>query len=289
MRLEFLRNLRSAILETYGLDFEMTMPDSPGGHSLRLSLRNVEEILGVGAVVSYEWTKIEGVLTLGNFNKQLLEEIQKGAFYEKPVFRAYLGNLEKQGIGLKFVVDGKAIRPLELEDVPEKWSDFSVRMKKIGLGIDKNDGLRLEELFFDWGMKCAELFYLILPLPVTMEDLASDNLGLPEGAVCNVKVNRYERNPVNRKVCIDFFGTLCSVCGIDFSSLYGDLGKGFIHVHHIVPVSKIGPDYLVDPLKDLVSVCPNCHSMLHRKDPPLLPEDLRLILVNQALSRQRDD
>ena len=36
-----------------------------------------------------------------------------------------------------------------------------------------------------------------------------------------------------------------------------------IHVHHIVPVSEIGEEYVVDPVKDLIPVCPNCHMVLH--------------------------
>ena len=46
--------------------------------------------------------------------------------------------------------------------------------------------------------------------------------------------------------------------------MYGELGQGFIHVHHIVPISKIGKEYKIDPINDLVPVCPNCHAMLHR-------------------------
>ena len=57
---------------------------------------------------------------------------------------------------------------------------------------------------------------------------------------------------------------MCSVCGTDFHKMYGELGKGFIHVHHIVPISMIGKEYKLDPIKDLVPVCPNCHAMLHR-------------------------
>ena len=51
---------------------------------------------------------------------------------------------------------------------------------------------------------------------------------------------------------------------MDFENMYGELGKGFIHVHHIVPISMIGKEYKIDPIKDLVPVCPNCHAMLHR-------------------------
>ena len=47
--------------------------------------------------------------------------------------------------------------------------------------------------------------------------------------------------------------------------MYGELGKDFIHVHHIVPLNTIGEEYKVDYKNDLIPVCPNCHAMLHRK------------------------
>lgn len=59
-------------------------------------------------------------------------------------------------------------------------------------------------------------------------------------------------------------GTACAVCGIDFEKVYGELGKGFIHVHHTVPIHTIGEEYTINPGKDLIPVCPNCHAMLHR-------------------------
>lgn len=84
-----------------------------------------------------------------------------------------------------------------------------------------------------------------------------------EGALKEIKVNAYERDRKARKACIDFHGTDCKVCGLDFGNRYGEIGLGFIHVHHIVPLASIGKEYTVDPLKDLVPVCPNCHAMLH--------------------------
>lgn len=61
------------------------------------------------------------------------------------------------------------------------------------------------------------------------------------------------------------------------------------HVHHIVPVSQIGLDYVIDPLKDLIPVCPNCHSMLHRKDPPLIPEELKRIVEDYLESHEEEN
>lgn len=88
--------------------------------------------------------------------------------------------------------------------------------------------------------------------------------GLFEGAKKTIVVNQYERNVLARQKCISAHGYKCKVCGMDFEKTYGELGREFIHVHHIVPISTIGEEYQLDPVKDLVPVCPNCHAMLHR-------------------------
>jgi HNH endonuclease len=100
-----------------------------------------------------------------------------------------------------------------------------------------------------------------------------------EGCKKTVTVNAYERNPVARKKCIEHYGAKCAVlaCGFDFEKVYGHIGKGFIHVHHLTKLSDIGQGYIVDPIKDLRPVCPNCHAMLHQKNPPYSIEELILI------------
>jgi len=99
-----------------------------------------------------------------------------------------------------------------------------------------------------------------------------------EGAVRQVLVNAYERDNAARQVCIDHFGPACAACGLRFEERYGTLGAGFIHVHHVVPISELGPDYQLNPIEDLRPVCPNCHAMLHRHRPPLSIEALRAAL-----------
>ena len=86
---------------------------------------------------------------------------------------------------------------------------------------------------------------------------------IPEGAKSRVTVNRYERNPIARQKCLEAKGYSCVVCGMNFEEVYGPMGKDFIHVHHVKPISEIGKKYEIDPVKDLVPVCPNCHAMLH--------------------------
>lgn len=99
-----------------------------------------------------------------------------------------------------------------------------------------------------------------------------------EGSVRQALVNAYERSRTARQVAINHHGMACVVCGLQFEERYGALGAGFIHVHHVVPLSDLGPDYELDPIQDLRPVCPNCHAMLHRQRPPLSIEVLRKII-----------
>lgn len=85
-----------------------------------------------------------------------------------------------------------------------------------------------------------------------------------EGTRTRVWVNRYERSATARKKCIEHYGYQCSVCDLRFEELYGDIGKGFIEVHHLVPLHTIQQTYEVNPIEDLRPVCSNCHHMLHR-------------------------
>jgi hypothetical protein len=106
-------------------------------------------------------------------------------------------------------------------------------------------------------------------------DQIDDEKHFTEGAVMQVRVNVYERDPSARLECIKAWGISCSVCGFDFERIYGERGAGFIHVHHLRPLSKIGKEYRLNPKADLRPVCPNCHAMIHRFEPPLSIEELK--------------
>jgi len=103
----------------------------------------------------------------------------------------------------------------------------------------------------------------------------SEDFKLFEGKSKQVLQNKYERNPFARKKCIEHYGYNCSVCGINFESKYGEIGKNFIHIHHITPISEIKSLTEVNPIEDLRPVCPNCHAMIHRNNPILTIIELR--------------
>jgi 5-methylcytosine-specific restriction protein A len=103
-----------------------------------------------------------------------------------------------------------------------------------------------------------------------------------EGALHIITVNAYERNAEARRQCIEAFGTSCSICNFNFGKQYGELAEGYIHVHHLRPLSEIGGKYTVNPRKDLRPVCPNCHAVLH-----LGGECRSITEVKQLLKRNR--
>jgi 5-methylcytosine-specific restriction enzyme A len=101
---------------------------------------------------------------------------------------------------------------------------------------------------------------------------------LIEGSTRTVVVNSYERNPIARRRCIEAHGTSCCVCGFNFEERYGPMAAGFIHVHHLTPIAQIGVEYEIDPVADLRPVCPNCHAVIHLRNPPHSIEEAKAML-----------
>ena len=99
-----------------------------------------------------------------------------------------------------------------------------------------------------------------------------------EGTTKRIFVNAYERSAEARTKCIMHYGCKCFTCGFDFEDTYGEIGKAFIHVHHIVPLSDIKKTYVIDPIRDLRPLCPNCHGIIHRTKISLSIEALKVIV-----------
>lgn len=101
-----------------------------------------------------------------------------------------------------------------------------------------------------------------------------------EGRVREYYGKRYERSPKNRQEAIRIHGITCNVCGFNFEKAYGERGSSFIEVHHIKPIHTYDEEQPVDPRTDLITVCSNCHRMIHRKPSDILSvEDIKSILL----------
>jgi 5-methylcytosine-specific restriction protein A len=113
---------------------------------------------------------------------------------------------------------------------------------------------------------------------LSFPDEVRDGIEFREGSVRRVLVNAYERDPRARRQCIAKYGNHCSICKLSFAERYGKAAQGFIHVYHLRQLSEIREDYAVDPERDLRPVCPNCHAVLHRRNPPYTIEEVRRFL-----------
>lgn len=104
-----------------------------------------------------------------------------------------------------------------------------------------------------------------------------------EGSMKDILTNRYERNVKARSRCLAHYGPVCQICGMDFSKTYGECFKGIVEVHHRKPLNEIKQDYIVDPVKDLIPVCPNCHRALHSKpDGVYTAEEIKMIMLKES-------
>lgn len=109
-------------------------------------------------------------------------------------------------------------------------------------------------------------------------DDLDDETSYMEGAKKRVTVNAYERNRRARAHCIKHYGPICQACDIDFGERYGPSADGFIHVHHRKPISETDEEYRVNPIEDLVPVCPNCHAVIHMDDQMKTIQEVRVLL-----------
>jgi hypothetical protein len=108
--------------------------------------------------------------------------------------------------------------------------------------------------------------------------LSEETEEVHEGAISFVNHKRYERNPILRKLCLEHYGVQCQICKTRLSDLYGKAIKELIHVHHLTPLSSIANAHSVNPVKDLIPVCPNCHAVIHYRDPPYTPNEVEEML-----------
>jgi 5-methylcytosine-specific restriction enzyme A len=103
-----------------------------------------------------------------------------------------------------------------------------------------------------------------------------------EGEQSMLLSKRVERSAAARQRCLDIHGRQCVVCSKSMSDLYGPMGEGVIDVHHLNELSQRNGKHRVDPEKDLVPVCPNCHRIIHTQRPALSVEAVRKMLMKHS-------
>lgn len=247
-----------------------------GGEFDTLRLSSLEQGNSFAILLSRTHRQFEASFRADNFAGAMLRAMSEASQAEKIFFQNVRNSAEAGGAQVHVAVNGdSALGSLNLRDT---WSKVEIDVsKRIATGSQPSE---LASTALQLTSTCLSLVLSLMGSgDVELAEPDHAIAGLPEGAKLRVEVNRYERSPVNRAACIEHFGLKCQCCGFDFQERYGELGEGYIEVHHRTPVSKLGPNYLVDPVTDLVPLCSNCHAVVHRTDPPVTVEFLKSIVV----------
>jgi len=110
-----------------------------------------------------------------------------------------------------------------------------------------------------------------------------ENIYIYEGTETYRNVKVYGRSKELRDASIEhytkFDGSIpCKVCDFDFRETYGNVGSGFIEIHHDKPIYMFedgDKKQTIDKaIKNTSPLCANCHRMVHRKRPPYLVSNI---------------
>ena len=248
--------------------------DKIGSDSVKISLTNTNNDSFDMVVSIKDDLRLTIVVSPEKYARSFVELINRSSVEKRQLFCNYWDLLDPKHISVK-INEIPISKDSFMADISE-WQTFSLRYS-ISPYYEENQNKNI----------CAyEAISNIFAMMLSLIEYTIE--GYEEGNVKLVVHKKYERNPINRQLCLINKGYKCSVCGFDFKEHYGEIGNGYIEVHHTIPVSQMGLHYIVDPIKELYPVCSNCHSMLHRKDPAYTIDELKSIMEKQKNEINRD-
>lgn len=178
------------------------------------------------------------------------------------------------------LISHRTLDKLGLADYIEPRNGLQITLKgQSHLAANKITIDYLMENNFTWGDVSPVLIELTKPdvrIDVFKEIFEGDT-----GETKETKI--YKRSKELRDAAIDSFlknyGALsCNICTFNYEITYGEVGKGFIEVHHKRPIYMYeGADQvktIEQAIKNLAPVCANCHRIIHRTRPPFTIEQV---------------
>jgi 5-methylcytosine-specific restriction protein A len=227
--------------------------------------------------VEIGWRRIDVRFRLGSFASELMLSVRSADESGRRIFRTVLDACSNAGADVILNLNGATRSHKDDAIWNESWRSFGFAIGKGMLAINEGNDAADMHLIEEWTTRVAAAVIALLPVEEDVEE-SFDAHGLPEGAKMRIEVNRYERDRRNRAAALAIHGHRCMACGTDMAKRYGPVAEGLIEVHHIVPVSEVGPRYVIDPRSDLVPLCPSCHSVAHRRSPPYSVTELQNML-----------
>lgn len=257
-----------SLSDTLGVEIERQVLRENDSFEVSLRLVELPKPIGLSVLIADDYFSWHIELKLDSFSDGLIS-FMRGRLKERiDEIETLVDETKVCNSRVSLEIDGNS----SLRDVADTaWHEFSLVIAK-NYQRDEDSMKALSEVLFDF------MCILLLLLSFDIDGiLPTENEAREEGALKLSVTRKYERSRVNRAICLRHHGFRCQGCGLLLQEIYGPLGANVIHVHHIVPVSKMGGSYILDPKSDLIPLCPNCHNIVHRTEPPVSIEVLRNI------------
>lgn len=269
--------LKSKLEKTFSMPYDVSMSVVDGEEQYVCCPHNAEEQYFVVKAYIHDQIRLVVEANPQKNAGSLLYTMANTDEYKKKIFFQYIEVLSNEKAKVQFYVNNQLVT--SQEQWPDVWRYFNCRIVILPIPEVKDES-ELLNVLSDWMMHGVSLVLSLL----TIEETASDMelIAQQEGTVKEILSKRYERSRINREICLAHKGYSCCVCGFNFLTTYGQLGKDFIEVHHTTPVSEMGDNYTIDIDRDLVPVCSNCHSMIHRKKPALTVDELKAMIATNG-------
>jgi 5-methylcytosine-specific restriction protein A len=272
MNKEELNIISAAIAERTGLAVRSSHSVEKSGPVLELMPVGINPIHAFSIVIQLGWKSVLAVFKPGSYAKDLLASMEQASNVNRKAFVMAADRLKEKGAQVTVRINDNASDLSEQAVWIQGWQQVVIQVKRSPIEVKAPD------TYIEWGVNLLGLVMHLLPLEESESEEDLSAVGLPEGAKMRIEVNKYERSRINRAAALSAHGTSCKVCSFNFEENYGPEGKGFVHVHHVIPVSQIGENYLIDPVLDLIPVCPNCHAIIHLTNPPRTVDEVRNML-----------
>ena len=273
------RFLENVISEETGFDLEAgTGIDADGQRWYLLRPRGLLPDHTFGIRTTLGWRRLRVDFEPGKFAGSLLADMGRVDGDGRAAFHSVLADCRRLGSEITLEINGSPV-PLDSEEVwTPTWRRLVLSMNKGQLELGLDEGESDAQIVCRWTARFAAAVVALLPVEEESENAQSEVTGYPEGALATVQANRYERDRRNRAAAIAIHGTACKGCNLEMGARYGSVASGFVEIHHVTPVSQLGPGYVIDPERDLLPLCPNCHAVVHRRSPPFTVAELRELL-----------
>jgi len=231
--------------------------------------------MGLELLVGDDFLNWHLVTKLDDFAKPILELCRSSFDQDPEAILGYCELAQMKSKIFKFEVNG-----ISIFDLPKgaHWDEFQISMTRTyGNLAESMPSLKIA--LIDILAIILSLTNLTPEIRTSQENQEIDETEFrEEGSESEALCKKYERSRFNRQLCLSYYGFRCRACNKLMEEIYGQPGTSVIHVHHLVPVSLMQGAKTLNPIRDLVPLCPNCHNVAHRRHPPYSLDELREFL-----------